>query len=325
MRRLHLCLVLVIAAGCYSMADSPSTKRSEDRSSSSASSKKEVAKVPFDSKRALGYLDELCKIGPRICGSDGMKKQQEYLKKHFEALGAKVELQEFKAKQKSRRNAVEMANMIITWHPDRKERVLIASHYDTRPLADQEENQRNWAKPFLSANDGTAGVAFLMELGNQMKDIKTPVGVDFVLFDGEEFVYEQIDEYFFGSKHFGEAYTKDKPKHNYRAGVVLDMIAGKDPSFPIEMNSWQVANSLVKEIWGIAGELKCEAFAYKEGPVVEDDHLALNRAHIPTVDIIDFSYKHWHRLTDVPENCSAEGMEQVAKVLTTWLVRAKEP
>ena len=44
-----------------------------------------------------------------------------------------------------------------------------------------------------------------------------------------------------------------------------------------------------------------------------------------TVDIIDFSYKHWHKLTDVPENCSPEGMEQVAKVLTTWLIRIKNP
>src|SRR5947209_1163337 len=33
--------------------------------------------APFDAKRAMGYLEELCKIGTRMSGTDGMKKQQE--------------------------------------------------------------------------------------------------------------------------------------------------------------------------------------------------------------------------------------------------------
>jgi hypothetical protein len=33
------------------------------------------------SKRALGYLEEICKIGPRIPGEPGMTKQQELLVK----------------------------------------------------------------------------------------------------------------------------------------------------------------------------------------------------------------------------------------------------
>jgi hypothetical protein len=44
---------------------------------------------------------------------------------------------------------------------------------------------------------------------------------------------------------------------------------------------------------------------------------------IPAVDIIDFDYPHWHRLTDVPANCSADGLEQVGKVLMVWLQRVK--
>jgi hypothetical protein len=49
----------------------------------------------------------------------------------------------------------------------------------------------------------------------------------------------------------------------------------------------------------------------------------LQRVGIPAIDIIDFSYKHWHRLSDAPENCSAESMDQVARVLTVWLQRAR--
>ena len=51
--------------------------------------------------------------------------------------------------------------------------------------------------------------------------------------------------------------------------------------------------------------------------------MPLNRGGIPAIDVIDFDYPHWHRLTDVPKNCSAEPMEQVAKVLTVWIQRQK--
>ena len=56
---------------------------------------------------------------------------------------------------------------------------------------------------------------------------------------------------------------------------------------------------------------------------VDDDHVPLNAAGIPAIDIIDFDYPHWHKLTDVPENCSGESLEQVARVLTVWLQRLK--
>jgi hypothetical protein len=308
------------------MADSPNSKRSEERrGSDSSSSKKEVANVAFDSKRAMGYLDELCKIGPRISGSEGMKKQQEYLRKHFEGLGATVQMQEFRAKQKSKRDKVDMANMIITWHPDRMKRVVICSHYDTRPIADQEENQRDWTKPFVSANDGTSGVALLMELAHHMKDLKTPIGVDFVLFDGEEYIYEPAtDDYFFGSKHFAAEYRKKRDKVKYLGAVLLDMIGGKNARFPMEPYSYTKAGALTERIWKIAEEQKCTAFKNVISDTeVQDDHIALNNAGIPAVDIIDFSYKHWHKLSDVPENCSADGLEQVARVLGVWMQQAK--
>src|SRR5919202_6578864 len=111
-----------------------------------ASDRDSTEPLPFDAKRAMGYLEDLCKIGPRISGTEGMKKQQDLLKKHFEGLGAKVELQAFTAQQVSQRKPVEMANVIISWHPDRSRRVLLCSHYDTRPIADNEPLGRDWRK-----------------------------------------------------------------------------------------------------------------------------------------------------------------------------------
>jgi glutaminyl-peptide cyclotransferase len=104
---------------------------------------------------------------------------------------------------------------------------------------------------------------------------------------------------------------------------LLDMIAGKNARFPAEQNSWFKAENLVHQIWQIAADLKCSAFKNELGQDIRDDHLALNQAGIPAVDIIDFDYPHWHRLSDVPENCSAESLDQVARVLMTWLQQVK--
>jgi hypothetical protein len=282
--------------------------------------------VAFDAKRAMKYLEKICDIGPRISGSKGMKKQQEMVKKHFEEHGAKVRMQTFTAKQRSRKDPVEMANLIASWHPDRTRRVILCSHYDTRPIADQEENRRKWDEPFVSANDGGSGVALLMELAHHMKELKTNVGVDFVLFDGEEYIFEPApdhDRYFFGSDKFAEDYRKDKSETRYIGAVLLDMIGGKDARFPVEENSWLSAQALTRDLWLIAEELKCNAFLNKGQDGVLDDHIALNRAGIPACDIIDFRYKHWHRLSDVPANCSADSLDQVAKVLSVWLQRVK--
>jgi glutaminyl-peptide cyclotransferase len=288
-----------------------------------------ISPAPFDGKRALGYLDQLCKIGPRISGTDGMKKQQDLIKAHFEKLGAKVEFQKFTAKQISQPKPVEMTNIVITWFPDRERRVLLCSHYDTRPRADQEPSRVDWDKRFDSANDGTGGVAWLMELGNHIKNLPLTVGVDFVLFDGEEYVFdgagrEAKDKYFFGSEHFADEYKKERHGHYYAAGVLFDMCCAKSAVFPVEPNSWFQAGGIVKEIWGTAKEINVAAFQEKFGDVaVTDDHLALNSVHIPTVDIIDFSYPHWHKLSDTPDKISAETMENLSKVLTIWLQRCR--
>ena len=66
-----------------------------------------------------------------------------------------------------------------------------------------------------------------------------------------------------------------------------------------------------------------KSFVWVPGHTVEDDHLALIRVGIPAMDIIDFDYKHWHKLSDTPEQCSGEKMAEVAKVLTAWVQKVK--
>jgi hypothetical protein len=112
--------------------------------------------------------------------------------------------------------------------------------------------------------------------------------------------------------------------HEYLGGILFDMIGGKDAGFPVEPNSWFLARELVREVWSIAAELRCDRFLpYLGSHIVEDDHVPLNQAGIPVIDLIDMDYEHWHRLTDIPENCSAEPMAQVARVVGRWIERQK--
>ncbi len=314
------------------LGDSPDDKAppSKTEFATGAGANAPAAEIKFDGDRALKYLKEICDLGPRVSGSDSMKKLQANIEKHFKDLGATVTRQEFKGKQNSRKNAVDMTNLIVSWHPEKNRRVLISTHYDTRPIADQEANRNNWNKPFLSANDGTSGVAFLMELGNHMKDVKSEFGVDFIFFDGEEYVFEtnQLgggDKYFLGSDYFADDYlkTRDKRKHRYDAGLLLDLFAGKDAQLKVEQFSFAAARPLVDQVWGIAKDLGAKSFKYEAGYEVQDDHLALIRVGIPTIDIIDFDYPHWHKLSDTPDKVSGEQMAEVSRVITTWLQKIK--
>jgi glutaminyl-peptide cyclotransferase len=284
----------------------------------------ETKAVPFDAKRAMGYLETLCNIGPRISGSEGMAKQQKLLQDHFEKFGGAVAWQRFEGKQPTQKQPIPMANMIVSWKPDAKRRIILCGHYDTRPIADQEERRADWDKPFLSANDGTSTIAFLMELAHHMKEIPTQVGVDFVLFDGEECIYDRDrDRYFIGSDHFAQEYKKERPAQRYTAAVLMDMIAGKGAKFTVEQNSHSLAGDLCEQLWAEAKLQGVDAFIWERGPDVLDDHLGLNRVGIPAVDVIDFSYRHWHKLSDLPENCSGESMANVAKVIVGWMQRTR--
>jgi hypothetical protein len=315
----------LVVIGCG--AAEPQSPPGKPKNESFASDRAGTTPLAFDADRAMGYLAAVCKIGPRISGTDGMAQQQELLQKHFTDLGGKVSMQRFTARQLSEGKDVEMANLLVSWHPDKTRRVLLCSHYDTRPIADQEPSRRRWRDPFLSANDGGSGVALLMEMANHVKDCDSNVGVDFVFFDGEEYVFEQSDKYFFGSEEFARQYAKnrDRDKVRYVGAILLDMVGGKNAKFPIEKKSFWKAPELVRDVWKIADDLGCTAFRSNEYSQfeVEDDHVALNRVGIPAIDIIDFNYPHWHRLTDTPDNCSGDSLEQVARVLGVWLQRVK--
>ncbi len=279
---------------------------------------------PLDGQRAYGYLQEVCALGPRMSGSPGMEKQRALVQAHFEKLGGKVSYQRFLANNPLGGKKVPMANVIVEWHPERKERILLAAHYDTRPLPDRDPNpvmQRTGT--FIGANDGASGVALLMELAHLMPKLDGPIGVDFVLLDGEELVYiEERDPYCLGSTWFAKQYVEKPPEHKYRWGVVLDMVGDADLQIYQEKFSisWRETRPMVKEIWATAGRLGVKEFIPRMGYEVRDDHLPLrNTAKIPTCDIIDFVYPSWHTTNDTPQRCAGSSLAKVGWVVYEWL------
>ena len=295
-----------------------------------------AAPQPIDGERAYRYLKEICAIGPRPAGTAANTRQREMVAKHFKAMGATLTEQPFATADPKSGERVDMINLIGAWNPDRKERVVIGVHYDTRPFPDEDRDPAKRRMPFLGANDGASGVALLMEIAHHLATLETPWGVDLVLFDGEEIVYKEgrqtLGEFFLGSREFAKQYADavdaKRLPYRYIAGLVLDMVGDKNLRIEQEDNSVNLAPELVRSVWNVAKKVKATAFINRVGPSVLDDHLALNDAGIPSIDIIDFAYPtvgnaYWHTSDDLPENCSAASLEQVGRVVTSWLALPK--
>jgi glutaminyl-peptide cyclotransferase len=282
----------------------------------------------IDGKRAFGYLEQIVAIGPRTAGSEANTRQRKLVAEHFVKAGGKVREQRFQALHPMTGEQLEMANLIASWNPERLQRVVIGAHYDTRPHPDQEFDPNRQNLPFVGANDGASGVALLMEIANHLGALDTQWGVDLALFDGEELVFgnnPRVGEYFLGSEEFARVYSRQvrsrQTRMRYTAGIVLDMVGGRNLRIKQEPNSVEAAPHLVRAVWAVAKSLSISSFRRETGREVMDDHLALIRAGIPTIDIIDFDYPYWHKADDLPENCSADSLAEVGRVVTSWLTQ----
>jgi len=278
----------------------------------------------FSGERAFAHLEAICALGPRPSGSPAMDKQRALLAKHFRAAGATVTGQAFRIRDRRTGEPVHVENLLVTWHPDRSDRILIGAHYDTRPFPDRDRDDPQGI--FIGANDGASGVALLMELAAAMPALQAPIGVDFVLFDAEEYVFGDRDPYCLGSSYFARQHAAERRAgrltHSYRCAVVVDMVADRDLEIHQEGHSvaWPDTRPVVESIWETARRLGVEQFVPRPKYTVEDDHVPLRMiGGIPTCDIIDFDYPQWHTTADTPDHCAAGSLERVGRVLLEWL------
>ncbi len=290
---------------------------------------------PISPRRAYQWLEKICELGPRPSGSAAMASQQQMLTEHFKKLGGTTFLQTFDHPHPQKKDTiVPLANLVVHWHPDRTERILLCAHYDTRPFPVRDPKRPKGI--FVGANDGASGTAVLAELAHFMSEIPPPYGVDFVLFDAEEFVFqERRDPFFLGSEYFSKQYLRNPPTHRYRCAVLLDMVGDRELQIYPEQNSLKsiATRQLVRDIWSTAQQLGVKEFIDRRGHEIQDDHIKLMEiARIPACDIIDFDYPrpgrkfsklYWHTEADTPDKCSGESLAKVGWVVLEWLRRLR--
>ncbi|MEI7578258.1 MAG: M28 family peptidase [Armatimonadota bacterium] len=269
----------------------------------------------FDQARSWNWLTKQCALGPRTPGSEAHLKCRDMILEESKKYCARAELQPFQHRWTKTNKDVEMWNVLAFHNWDKaKVRVVLSAHWDTRPSADQEYDRQRAAKPIPGANDGASGVAVLLELMRLNKTLPEDIGICYAFFDGED-LGPELSEMFLGAVHYSNNVKSPKPDY----GILLDMIGDKDLKVPVEPNSYKKAQKVTVALYRHAKKVGLEkTFPMEYGPEILDDHLSMNAAGIPTVDLIDFDYEHWHTLEDTPDKCSADSLGKVGKLLETW-------
>jgi hypothetical protein len=275
----------------------------------------------FDGKRALASVRAQVAFGPRVPGTSGHAACLEHLTASLRRFTDQVEIQTFAEEHPAFPKKLVMSNVIARFEtgrfPDPRDRVVLMAHWDTRPWCDESKDPAERAMPVPGANDGASGVAVLLELARLLGGSAPPVGVDIVLVDGEDLGTEAYPRgYCMGSRHYAASVSASPPL----CAIVLDMVGDADLSIPVEPFSRANAAWLIEEIWAAAVRARTGGvFDRAEGPEVFDDHVSMAAVGIPSVDLIDFDYPHWHTPRDTPDKVSAESLAAVGKTIVELL------
>ena len=272
--------------------------------------------IAFDSSKAYDYVLKQCDFGARYPGSNGHSQCKDFLFRELSKYSDETIVDSHKIIDPLTSDSVKIYNVFGRINPKKDNRVLLIAHWDTRQFADKDLNPDNHKEPVLGANDGASGVAVLLSLIQQI-NMKN-MGLDILFADAEDMgLYGQPDTWAIGSKLFSEKYPEPLPQF----GVCVDMVADKDLNIKVEKYSYQMAPQLIEYIWNLAASKGYDNFKPELGAGIVDDHLSFSSATgIPSIDLIDFDYKHWHTVNDTPENISKKSLEIVGSVLLDFLI-----
>ena len=258
--------------------------------------------IAFDSKRAFEHLRKQVSFGPRPSGTPAIVETRRYIVEQLKASGIESREQMFIGMTPL--GEVSMTNVIATIPGKRRERIVLASHFDTKLFREIK---------FVGANDGASSTAALLELGRVLKQRQNEFTIELLFLDGEEARLEwRGNDNTYGSRHYVEAAQKDKSLGTVKAFVLLDMIGDRDLTVRRDANStpW-----LVDIVWAAAAKLGHSGTFSNELTTIEDDHLPFLRAGVPAVDIIDLDNPTWHTAQDTLEFVSARSLQTVGDVV----------
>ena len=270
-------------------------KTTADALADTSTATKTAAPVPaFCADSAYRYVGEQVAFGPRVPNTAAHRACGDYLIEKLRQFGATVSVQE--ADLVAYDNTILKArNIIGSYQPDNRRRILLCAHWDSRPYADAERDRKRQRQPILGANDGASGVGVLLELARLIQQQQPALGVDIVFFDAEDYGMPSFhrgpykpDTWCLGSQYWGR--VPHTQGYNARYGILLDMVGGRGATFYREPFSQRTAPEQVKKIWDTAHRLGFgDFFPQAEGSEVTDDHVYVyNLTRIPCVDIINY-------------------------------------
>lgn len=302
---------------------------------SSCKSNKQVEEVlnpvgpAFIADSAMAYCQAQCDFGPRTMNSKAHDLCEEWIVNKFKGFGLEVETQKADLTGWDG-TKLHSTNIIARFNPQAERRILICAHWDSRPWADNDPDSTNWHKPVLAANDGASGVGVMLEVARLLQnDTTLAIGVDLVCFDAEDYGTPQWAEKNEDSENtwaLGAQYWAKNLPENYKPqfGILLDMVGGQGAKIYQEQNSIRYAASIVDKVWSAARHAGFSSvFANEVGGGVTDDHIPVNEAGIPTVDIIPFypdcsqsSFgPTWHTINDDMEHLDSNTLKAAGQTL----------
>lgn len=288
----------------------------------------------FNEDSAMLSIRRQCSFGPRTLGSEAHAQCADYIERAFREQGLEVSRQQaeftlYNGEKYPGCNIIARYNAPAASQSAEAERIMICAHWDSRPWADNDPDEKNHHSPVPAANDGASGVAVMIELARQLKMKAAPVSVDFVCFDAEDagvpewetaFQGEDEDTWCLGSQYW----ARNPHTTGLRFAILLDMVGGTDGRFYKEGFSRTLAPAVQTLVWQCAAEAGyASMFPNEDGGYITDDHIPVNRiAHIPCVDVIAYNINGasgfpstWHTLNDTPDHISPSTLKAVGQTM----------
>ncbi len=305
---------------------------SKRSSSPAAEEAGNVANVPeFMADSAYLKIQRQCEFGPRTMGSEAHEKCGQYIVREFERQGCVTTLQKATFTRYDGRK-YDGYNIIAQTNPAARQRIMICTHWDSRPWCDADPDSSKWHQPVLAADDGASGVGVMIELARILHDSALAYGVDFVCFDAEDMgtpSWEEKEGDDSDTWCLGAQYWARHPHSTaITYAVLLDMVGGQGASFYQEGFSLRYAPAIVEKIWNKASQAGYrDFFPTDRGGFITDDHLPMNTiAKIPTIDIIPYYPMTenvfgpvWHTTRDTMDNISTLTLKAVGQTLVQLL------
>jgi glutaminyl-peptide cyclotransferase len=270
----------------------------------------------FDGERAMQYVKDIVKFGPRPLGSANHKKVEEYIEAHLK--GDQVEDDIFTADTPEGKFPV---HNIIAKYPGTKDGIIVvASHYDTNyPLR---------KTSYVGANDGGSSSGLLLELANQLRGKpRDGYSIWLVWDDAEEAMKPDgsgglprempfDDDSLYGITHVAEKWQGDGTLKKIKAFLLADMIGDADLNIDRDLNSTPWLENVVGEA---AKRLGYQSHFFGHTNEVGDDHIPFMKRGVPSVDLIDFTYGYnnvfWHTTQDTVDKLSSQSLRIVGTVM----------